>query len=144
MTLTYTFVENSGATAEGIVSAVEMQGIVTEINLKPAYTETIYVHATAAPGSGDGEDGWYWLKNDTKTFYGPKAAGEWPTGVSLVGASAYEDWVANGNTEGGDNDMDAYIRYNQGAEGTSFTAQAVTAFLDEEDEDPTIMYLLYP
>jgi hypothetical protein len=57
MTLSLTFVENSGATAEGIVSAAEMTGIVAEINLKPAYTETIYVSASAAPSSGDGQDG---------------------------------------------------------------------------------------
>jgi hypothetical protein len=140
MTLTYTFVENEGATAEGIVSAVEMQGIVNEINLKADHVASIYVSATAAPGSGDGQNGWYWLKADTKTFYGPKAAGAWPTGVSLEGDSAYDTWIAAGNSGDEQDFLDSLV----GADGTSMTIQAVTpTFLAPADEDPNILYVLY-
>jgi hypothetical protein len=140
MTLTLTFVENEGATDEGIVSAVEMTAIVDEINLKADHVSSIYVSATAAPGSGDGENGWYWLKADTMSFYGPKAAGAWPTATSMVGDSAYETWLSSGNT----GTEDEFLLSLIGEDGTSFTVQAVTpTFLDPEDEDPTVLYLLY-
>ncbi|EGV15858.1 Collagen triple helix repeat-containing protein [Thiocapsa marina 5811] len=37
------------------------------------------------PQAGDGVDGDYWLDTDTQTLYGPKVAGAWPAGVSLIG-----------------------------------------------------------
>jgi hypothetical protein len=44
------------------------------------------LNGTAAPTSGAGVDGDFWLDTITTTIYGPKAAGAWPgTGVSLVG-----------------------------------------------------------
>lgn len=40
---------------------------------------------TGAPASGLGSDGDGYIATDTTTFYGPKASGAWPTGVSLIG-----------------------------------------------------------
>lgn len=37
------------------------------------------------PTSGDGNEGDFWINRTTHYFFGPKAEGEWPTGVSLVG-----------------------------------------------------------
>ena len=46
------------------------------------------LNGTAAPTSGDGVNGDFWLDTITTTIYGPKAAGAWPgTGVSLIGAA---------------------------------------------------------
>ena len=46
------------------------------------------LNGSAAPTSGDGVSGDFWLDTITTTIYGPKAAGAWPgTGVSLIGAA---------------------------------------------------------
>lgn len=37
------------------------------------------------PGPGDGADGDFWINITSWYFFGPKAAGVWPAGVSLVG-----------------------------------------------------------
>ncbi len=42
---------------------------------------------TANPGAGVGTDGDFYLNTATSTLFGPKAAGAWPTGVSLLGAA---------------------------------------------------------
>jgi hypothetical protein len=53
------------------------------------------------PGSGDGDDGDYYINTDTNTIFGPKGAedpGEWPDGVSLVGAAGSDgSTVLNGS-----------------------------------------------
>jgi len=40
---------------------------------------------TSAPGSGVGANGDFFINTATSVFYGPKAGGAWPAGVSLVG-----------------------------------------------------------
>lgn len=40
---------------------------------------------TASPGGGVGTDGDFYLETDVSLLYGPKAAGNWPGGVSLIG-----------------------------------------------------------
>ncbi|MBG35940.1 MAG: hypothetical protein CMH92_09050 [Oceanicaulis sp.] len=40
---------------------------------------------TGAPGAGVGSDGDFYYDTAAKVFYGPKASGAWPAGVSLVG-----------------------------------------------------------
>ena len=37
------------------------------------------------PTASDGVDGDYWLNTTTNYFFGPKASGSWPGGLSLVG-----------------------------------------------------------
>jgi hypothetical protein len=40
---------------------------------------------SGAPSGGTGEDGDFYLDTSASALYGPKAAGSWPSGVSLVG-----------------------------------------------------------
>jgi hypothetical protein len=49
----------------------------------PAGTQMIY--GTTAPASGTGNNGDTYINTNTSMLYGPKAAGAWPTGVSLIG-----------------------------------------------------------
>lgn len=42
-------------------------------------------NGSGAPDDGFGADDDYYIDNDTTTFYGPKASGHWPTGISLIG-----------------------------------------------------------
>lgn len=42
---------------------------------------------TTAPAAGKGQNGDFYLNTATSMIYGPKAAGAWPAGVSLVGAT---------------------------------------------------------
>lgn len=41
--------------------------------------------AATAPTSGTGVDGDWFFDTSAKSFYGPKASGAWPAGVSLAG-----------------------------------------------------------
>lgn len=43
------------------------------------------LYGTAAPSSGNGNDGDFYIRTTTNYLYGPKAAGAWPAGTSLVG-----------------------------------------------------------
>lgn len=43
------------------------------------------LNGTGAPGSGVGTNGDFYIDNFTHSIYGPKAAGAWPAGVSIVG-----------------------------------------------------------
>jgi hypothetical protein len=43
------------------------------------------LNGTVPPTPGDGADGDFWLDTATSTLYGPKTAGAWGAGVSLVG-----------------------------------------------------------
>lgn len=40
---------------------------------------------SGAPSSGTGVDGDFYVDTTAHTFYGPKASGTWPSGVSIVG-----------------------------------------------------------
>jgi hypothetical protein len=44
-----------------------------------------FLTGTAAPTGTDGNDGDMYLRTSTSMLYGPKAAGSWPAGVSLIG-----------------------------------------------------------
>jgi len=44
-------------------------------------------YGSVAPTSGVGQNGEFYINTNTWTIYGPKAAGAWPSGVSLVGPS---------------------------------------------------------
>lgn len=46
---------------------------------------TKLIVGTVAPVSADGVNGDSWINKTTMTFYGPKANGAWPAGVSLIG-----------------------------------------------------------
>lgn len=43
------------------------------------------LNGTAAPSSGVGTDGDFYINTTATTIYGPKASGAWPAGVSLIG-----------------------------------------------------------
>jgi hypothetical protein len=43
------------------------------------------LYGASDPGAGDGVDGDFWINSSSNTIFGPKAAGSWPTGTSLVG-----------------------------------------------------------
>jgi hypothetical protein len=45
------------------------------------------LNGALAPTSGQGNNGDFFINTATSTIYGPKAAGAWPTGVSLIGAT---------------------------------------------------------
>ena len=54
----------------------------------PAGTDgRTWLSGTGAPSNALGEDGDFYLDTSASTYYGPKAAGVWPSGVSLVGAT---------------------------------------------------------
>jgi hypothetical protein len=46
------------------------------------------LNGVIAPGAGVGADGDFYIDTATSTLYGPKAAGAWPAGVSLVGPAS--------------------------------------------------------
>lgn len=43
------------------------------------------LNGVVGPTAGDGTNGDFWLDTATDILYGPKAAGTWPAGVSLIG-----------------------------------------------------------
>lgn len=45
------------------------------------------LNGALAPTSGQGNNGDFFINTATSTIYGPKAAGAWPAGVSLLGAA---------------------------------------------------------
>lgn len=51
----------------------------------PGPTGSTIRSGTGAPAAALGADGDFYVATDTTTFYGPKASGAWPAGVSLVG-----------------------------------------------------------
>ena len=55
------------------------------------------VHSgSGAPSSGTGVNGDWYIDTAAHYIYGPKAAGAWPAGVSLIGAagSGFQTWTA--------------------------------------------------
>lgn len=46
---------------------------------------TSLLYGSGAPSSGTGVDGNFYLDQTAHVLYGPKAAGAWPSGTSLVG-----------------------------------------------------------
>jgi hypothetical protein len=52
--------------------------------LKGADGNTL-LYGVGAPAAGLGANGNFYIDTAAKVFYGPKAAGAWPAGVSMVG-----------------------------------------------------------
>ncbi|WP_165190439.1 hypothetical protein [Caulobacter soli] len=56
------------------------------------------LNGAGAPNADDGADGDFWINITAWSIFGPKTAGAWPTGVSLIGPGvaaqvAYDDTV---------------------------------------------------
>lgn len=49
--------------------------------------KTVHNGTATPPAAGTGTDGDFYINTSTWMIYGPKAAGAWPAGVSLVGAT---------------------------------------------------------
>lgn len=57
-------------------------------------------YGTAAPGPDDGNDGDFYIRTTTSYLYGPKEAGDWPAGTSLVGATGATGATGAAGTNG--------------------------------------------
>lgn len=55
------------------------------------------LNGAGAPTSGDGVDGDFWIQHPAWVIYGPKAAGIWPSGVSLLSLSGQPRKIATPN-----------------------------------------------
>jgi hypothetical protein len=53
----------------------------------PGPTGAQLLNGTTTPSAATGADGDYYIDSATSFLYGPKAAGAWPAGVSLIGAA---------------------------------------------------------
>jgi hypothetical protein len=91
------------------------------------------LHGTGNPTSGDGVDGDFWVNTTAHTIYGPKTAGAWGVGTSLIGPEG------DPGAPGGDGD--------DGAPGVGVPAGGVQfAFLMKDsatDYDTTWVTLPY-
>ncbi|WER47483.1 hypothetical protein CupriaWKF_08030 [Cupriavidus sp. WKF15] len=67
-----------------------------------------------APGNNIGADGDYYLDTSTWTLYGPKANGQWPAGVALVGQPGSGSG-GSGSSGGGTTVGGAHVIYGSGA-----------------------------
>jgi hypothetical protein len=64
-------------------------------------TGGVLLSGSAAPTGSVGNDGDFYIRTSNSTLYGPKAAGTWPTGVSLIGpAGTNGTGVPTGGTTG--------------------------------------------
>ena len=58
------------------------------------------LNGTGNPGGGDGADGDFFINTASSQLFGPKAAGTWPAGVTLVGpAGANGKTILNGSSD---------------------------------------------
>jgi len=62
-----------------------MRALLTQIATYLNISSGSILSGTTAPQNSLGADGAYYLNRTSWTLYGPKAAGVWPTGVSLIG-----------------------------------------------------------
>ena len=74
-------VTNSGTPEAAVFNFSIPQG--EQGNPSPAGNTVL--SGTVDPTAADGADGDFWINTATSTLFGPKAAGAWPAGVSLVG-----------------------------------------------------------
>jgi hypothetical protein len=65
------------------------------------------IYGNGAPSNATGADGTYYVDNTAHTLYGPKAAGAWPAGVSLVGPTGAQ----------GDNAIVNMMVFGDGSDG---------------------------
>ena len=73
-----------------------------------------FISGSGAPNNAVGANGDFYISTGTSTLYGPKAAGVWPAGVSLVGATG-----ATGATGGTGVTGPAGTNGNNGATGAA-------------------------
>lgn len=69
---------------------------------------------TGAPSNGSGQNGDFYYDTASSTIYGPKAAGSWPSGVSLVGPQGIQGVPGDPGADGADGSPGA-----AGADGRS-------------------------
>lgn len=55
------------------------------LNGSPGADGNTILYGATNPGPSDGVNGNYWINNTSHTLFGPKAAGAWPAGISLIG-----------------------------------------------------------
>jgi hypothetical protein len=86
-------------------------------------------NGTISPTAGIGVDGDFYFNTATSMIYGPKVSGNWPTGVSLIGAQGIPgNTLRNGTiapTAGVGNDGDFYLNT---ATSTMYGPKAVGAW----------------
>ena len=70
----------------------------------------------------EGEDGDFYYRTDTNEIFGPKVAGVWPAGVSLVGPQGEKGLQWQGAWSAGEYQIDDVVEHN----GSSWIAIAVT------------------
>lgn len=78
----------SGVSLRGIQGIQGIQGVIGVQGIQgiQGVAGKQILNGAAAPVSGDGLDGDYWIETTNSRLYGPKAAGAWPgTYVSLIG-----------------------------------------------------------
>jgi hypothetical protein len=75
-------------------------------NGTPGANGNTVLYGTAAPTT-EGNNGDFYIRTSTNFIYGPKAAGSWPAGTSLIGSNGASAYV--------------YIAYASDASGTGFT-----------------------
>ncbi len=63
-------------------------------------TGAAVLNGTSAPTGGQGSNGDFFINTTTKFIYGPKAAGAWPTGASLVGSTGATGTNGTNGTNG--------------------------------------------
>jgi hypothetical protein len=82
---------NTGSQAAFLLSLAGATGPTGPTGATGANGNTVN-YGTVAPTAGIGNNGDFYINTATSYIYGPKAAGAWPAGVSLVGAAG-----TNGN-----------------------------------------------
>ena len=90
-----------GTGAQGLQGLLGLQGETgpTGVTGTSGQDGRTVLSGSANPAEGIGANGDFYLNTTTNTLFGPKAAGAWPTGVSLVGATGAEGAAgAKGNT----------------------------------------------
>lgn len=111
-----TFIPLAEKGAANGVAPLDAGSLVPQVHL-PELNNTL--SGDGAPGAGLGEDGDFYIDTTAWDIYGPKDAGAWPAGVSLIGPSGADgtdgQTVLSGavapTTEGVDGDF--YIDTNQ-------------------------------
>ena len=90
MSVSVSLVQGSGTFASWIVVLSGPRGAAGSAGTPGANgtNGNTVLSGSGAPSGGTGVDGDYYIDLTAKFFYGPKAAGAWPAGFSLVGPGA--------------------------------------------------------
>ncbi|GAB3550503.1 hypothetical protein [Spirosoma fluminis] len=65
---------------------LSINGVPLDLSQDRSWLVPTVLTGTVAPTNGVGNNGDVYINTATSTFYGPKASGTWPAGVSLIGA----------------------------------------------------------